>query len=44
MMRKNPPILTRTGKKKPENCINIADKKINEKPPNPVETEEENRS
>ena len=43
-MRKNLSTLTRIGKKKPEDCVNIADRKINKKPSNLLETEEENRS
>ena len=42
-MKKNLPTWTRTKKEKPEDCIDITDRKINKKPPNPVETEEENR-
>ena len=42
-MRKNLPTLTKIGKEKPEDCVDIADKKIDEKPPNLVGTEEENR-
>ena len=34
MMRKNLLILTKIGKKKPEDHIDIADKKIDEKPSN----------
>ena len=34
----------RTRKEKPEDCIDIADRRIDEKPPNPVGTEEENWS
>ena len=43
MIRENLPTLTRTGKNKPEDCINIADRKIYEKPSNPMGTEEENQ-
>ena len=44
MMRKNLPNLTRIGKEKPEDRVDITDRMIDEKPPNPVGTEEENRS
>ena len=44
MIRKNVPTLTRIEKEKPEDCVDIADRKIDEKPPNPVRIEEENRS
>ena len=43
-MRKNLPTLTKIGNEKPEDHIDIANKKINEKPSNPVKTEEENQS
>ena len=43
MMKKNLLTLTRTGKEKPEDRVDIADRKIDEKPPNLVETEEGNR-
>ena len=41
-MRKNLPTLTRIKKEKSEDRVNIADRKINEKPPNLVRTEEKN--
>ena len=44
MMRKNLTIFTKIEKKKPEDCIDIADKRINKKPLNSVRTEKENRS
>lgn len=43
MISKNLPTLTRTRKEKPEDYINIADKKINEKLPNLVGIKEENQ-
>ena len=43
-MRKNLSTLTKIGKKKPENCVDIVDKKIDEKSPNSAGTEDENRS
>ena len=43
MMRKNLPTLNKTKKEKWEDCIDIADKKIDEKPLNPAKTEEENK-
>ena len=39
---KKPSILNKHREKKPEDCIDIADKKINKKPPNLIGTEEEN--
>lgn len=44
MIRKNLPTLIRTGKNKSEDCVNIADRRINEKPPSLVGTEEEKQS
>ena len=41
-MRKNFLILTRTGKKKSEDCIDIANKRIDEKSSNLLGNEEEN--
>ena len=44
MIKKNLPILIKIGKEKPEYCVDIANKKIDEKSLNSVETKEENRS
>ena len=41
---KKPSNLARTKKEKPEDCVEIADKKIDEKAFNPMENEEENQS
>lgn len=43
-MKKNLLTLTKIKKKKLKDCVDIANKKINEKPPSPVKTEEENQS
>lgn len=42
-MRKNFPILIRTEKEKSEDCINITNRRIDKKLPNPIETKEENQ-
>ena len=43
-MRKNLLILTKIEKEKPEDYINITDRKINKKPLNSVKIKEENQS
>ena len=44
MIRKTFLTLTGIGKEKSEDCADIANKRIDEKPPNLVGIEEENRS
>ena len=44
MMKKNLPTQIRIKKEKLKDRVNIIDKKIDEKPPNPVGTKEKNRS
>ena len=41
---KNLLTLTRIGKEKPEDRVEIADERIDKKPSNPLETKEKNRS
>ena len=44
MMKKILQPLTKIWKEKQEDCADIADKRIDKKPPNSMETEKKNRS